>query len=186
MKRQLCQIKQELLWRRKKDWTILLVIALSTIFVQWVMRVWCDSLEQKSTYLINIPVWSKLYHDFQLFHLHINWIIVFAKEHLYGKESSCEFTLMMELSIQKKSITLHTWKCHLNYLDFMGKNGGTLLHDEVYVSQCNILNLWFSRKQCHKRWGHFLAKVSDNICAGNKFHLQKNHLQLLYIQKGQL
>lgn len=57
-------------------------------FPVYAVIVWCDSLEEKLTYLINIPVWSKLYHNFQLFHLHINWIVVFAKEHLYGKKAA--------------------------------------------------------------------------------------------------
>ncbi len=45
-----------------------------------------------------------------------------------------------------------------SYLDFMGKNAGILLHNEVDVAQCHILDLTLSREQGDKGRSHLLVQ----------------------------
>ena len=62
------------------------------------------------------------------------------------------------------------------YLNFMGKDSGSFLHNKINVTKCNILYLRFGRKQFNKGWSHLLTKISNHVCTSNKFHLLKDHL----------
>jgi hypothetical protein len=61
-------------------YTICTFVMYEIKFFESILR---STQEQKIKYLINIPIWGKLYHNLQLFHLDINWVIVLAKEDLF-------------------------------------------------------------------------------------------------------
>ncbi len=62
------------------------------------------------------------------------------------------------------------------YLDFMGKNAWVLLHNEVDVAQCHILDLTLSREQGDKGRCHLLVKCLHCGLVLNQIQLLEDDL----------